>query len=112
MHQNCVQGTARQTIQGSNILRLISMAIDEELPDDVLKEILSRLPVKSLLRFLSVSKYWYSLILNPSFVSLQRNRAASIAKDTNADCLLVKRFPHDGGDNLLCEPDGNKTSLL
>ncbi|KAI8534253.1 hypothetical protein RHMOL_Rhmol10G0075600 [Rhododendron molle] len=88
------------------------MAIDGELPDDVLKEILSGLPVKSLLRFLSVSKYWYSLILNPSFVSLQRNHAASIAKDTNDDCLLVKRFPHDGGDNLLCGPDCNETSLF
>ncbi|XP_058185589.1 F-box only protein 8-like [Rhododendron vialii] len=88
------------------------MAIDGELPDDVLKEILSGLPVKSLLRFLSVSKYWYSLILNPSFVSLHRNLAASIAKDTNAHCLLVKRFPHDGGDNLFCGPDCNETSLF
>lgn len=35
--------------------------------DDILTEILLRLPVKSLLRFKSVSKHWLSLISNPDF---------------------------------------------
>ncbi|KAF8404539.1 hypothetical protein HHK36_009426 [Tetracentron sinense] len=35
--------------------------------DDLLTEILLRLPMKSLLRFKSVSKRWLSLISNPSF---------------------------------------------
>ncbi|XP_058185573.1 F-box protein At5g49610-like [Rhododendron vialii] len=51
------------------------MAIAYELPQDVLMEILSRLPVKTLLRFKSVSKNWYSLIQNPHFISLHRTRA-------------------------------------
>ncbi|KAK6933652.1 F-box domain [Dillenia turbinata] len=38
------------------------------LPEDLILEILSRLPVKSLLRFKSVSKSWYALIQNPNFV--------------------------------------------
>ena len=36
--------------------------------DDLLTEILIRLPVKSLLQFKSVSKRWFSLIINPHFV--------------------------------------------
>ncbi|XP_058224689.1 putative F-box protein At3g10240 [Rhododendron vialii] len=51
------------------------MAIVEELPQDVLIDILSRLPAKSLVRFKSVSKHWYSLLLNPNFISLHRTRA-------------------------------------
>ncbi|KAI8534216.1 hypothetical protein RHMOL_Rhmol10G0071800 [Rhododendron molle] len=52
-----------------------AMALVDELTPDVLMDILSRLPAKSLLRCKSVSKYWYSLILNPNFISLHRTRA-------------------------------------
>ncbi|XP_058187772.1 putative F-box/kelch-repeat protein At1g12870 [Rhododendron vialii] len=51
------------------------MAMDEEMPEDALTEILSRLPVKSLLRFKSISKHWYSLIQSPCFISLHHNRS-------------------------------------
>ncbi|XP_058187735.1 F-box protein At5g49610-like [Rhododendron vialii] len=47
----------------------------ELLTEDVLMEILSRLSVKSLLRCKSVSRNWYSLIRNPSFISLHHIRA-------------------------------------
>lgn len=46
-----------------------------ELPEDVLMDILSRIPVKSLLQFKSVSKYRYALIRNPNFISLHHSRA-------------------------------------
>jgi F-box interacting protein len=39
------------------------------LPEDLLMEILSRLPVKSLMRCKCVSKSWYALVTNPSFIS-------------------------------------------
>lgn len=37
-------------------------------PQDVVTETLLRLPVKSLLRFKCVCKYWYAIIESPSFV--------------------------------------------
>jgi F-box interacting protein len=39
-----------------------------ELPEDLLTEILSKLPVKCLGRFKCVSKSWYALITNPNFI--------------------------------------------
>ncbi|XP_047322088.1 F-box protein At5g07610-like [Impatiens glandulifera] len=42
--------------------------------DDLLLEIFLRLPVKSLLRFKSVSKNWRSLISNPLFIHLRRRQ--------------------------------------
>ncbi|KAH7845911.1 hypothetical protein Vadar_007341 [Vaccinium darrowii] len=60
------------------------------LPEDVSTEILSRLPLKSLLRFKSACKTWRDLIQNPNFISLHHNRSTK-----NDDCLLVKRFLSD-----------------
>ena len=39
------------------------------LPDDIVLNILSRLPVKSLLRFRCVCKTWVSSITTPNFIS-------------------------------------------
>ncbi|TKY65763.1 F-box/kelch-repeat protein [Spatholobus suberectus] len=44
--------------------------------DELVMEILSRLPVKSLLRFMCVSKSFESLIYDPSFVKLHRQRSS------------------------------------
>nr|GMC88928.1 F-box/kelch-repeat protein At3g06240-like isoform X1 [Ipomoea batatas] len=41
----------------------------EQLPEDVVAEILSRLPTKSLLQCKSVRKNWCTLIQNPSFIA-------------------------------------------
>ncbi|XP_049358803.1 F-box protein CPR1-like [Solanum verrucosum] len=40
----------------------------EDFPEDLIREILLRLPVKSLLRFKRICKNWYTLIKNPSFI--------------------------------------------
>ncbi|XP_074308019.1 F-box protein CPR1-like isoform X2 [Silene latifolia] len=40
------------------------------LPTEIITEILSRLPVKPLLRFKSVAKSWYFLIKSPNFIKL------------------------------------------
>ncbi|XP_058187819.1 F-box/kelch-repeat protein At3g17530-like [Rhododendron vialii] len=65
------------------------------LPEELLIEILCRLPVKSLLRSKFVCKNWYSLIhsliQNPSFISLHDKHSAK-----NTDYLLVKRSLNGG----------------
>ncbi|XP_074267388.1 F-box protein CPR1-like [Silene latifolia] len=45
------------------------------LPEDLIMEILPRLPVKTLLRFKSVSKSLHNLIINPDFVKLHLIRS-------------------------------------
>ncbi|KAH7846253.1 hypothetical protein Vadar_011751 [Vaccinium darrowii] len=67
------------------------MAI-EKLSEDLLMEILCRLPVKSLLQFKSVCKNWYAIIHNPTFIYLHHDLSASIAATQNTDCLLVTRL--------------------
>lgn len=57
------------------------------LTEDVLTEILSRLPVKSLLRFKCVSKQWKALIEDPTFIAKNFNR------DSNCTRLLVQYYP-------------------
>ncbi|KAL2920415.1 hypothetical protein RDABS01_011906, partial [Bienertia sinuspersici] len=59
------------SILPSNLLFLAKMSTVNgmELQDDVLIEILSRLPVTSLIRFTCVCKYWLSLIKSPEFAS-------------------------------------------
>ncbi|KAK4727087.1 hypothetical protein R3W88_032004 [Solanum pinnatisectum] len=39
-----------------------------DFPEDLIREILLKLPVKALLRFKCVCKNWYTLIKNPCFI--------------------------------------------
>jgi F-box interacting protein len=48
-----------------------------ELPDELVTEILLRLPVKSLLRFKSVSKGWRATISDPFFIGSHLRQSAS-----------------------------------
>ncbi|KAL3503499.1 hypothetical protein ACH5RR_037948 [Cinchona calisaya] len=61
----------------------------EVLPEDLIREILVRLPVKSLLKFCCVSKIWYDLINSPYFATMR----LSLAK--NHRVFLVKQCLSD-----------------
>lgn len=45
------------------------MTSNDDFAADILLEILSRLPVKSLMRYKLVNRFWYALIKSPSFIS-------------------------------------------
>ncbi|XP_059631849.1 F-box protein CPR1-like [Cornus florida] len=57
-----------------------------ELPVDVIVDILSRLPVKPLLRFRCISKSWHALIDSPDFIKLHLNR--SVETNTNRSIIF------------------------
>ncbi|KAK3158046.1 hypothetical protein QOZ80_2AG0132210 [Eleusine coracana subsp. coracana] len=50
------------------------------LPEDIIFDVLSRLPVKQLRQFRCVSKGWRALISDPAFAAAQSSRAASAAR--------------------------------
>ncbi|CAM8918419.1 unnamed protein product [Rhodiola kirilowii] len=61
-----------------------------ELPHDVIVDILSRLPCKSLLKFRCVSKQWNSIIRSHKFNKLQLSKSIS---DTSRQRVLLRLKP-------------------
>ncbi|XP_073125525.1 F-box protein CPR1-like [Henckelia pumila] len=61
-------------------------------PAELLVEILSRLPVKSVIRFATVCKSWQSLISNPKFISSHLSN-----RKNQKTTLLLRRY--DARDN-------------
>lgn len=58
------------------------------LPEGIMVDILSRLPVKSLLRFRSVCKHWYVLLTSPDFITMQLHQTNGDKLLTESDLLL------------------------
>ncbi|KAM0041716.1 putative F-box domain-containing protein [Helianthus debilis subsp. tardiflorus] len=86
--------------------------LPEETPfsDDIILEILSRLPVKTILKARSVSKPWLSLISDPSFNKLQFTQATTARRTA----LLISAY--DTWDRkrylLSVAPDGGPVTHL
>ncbi|KAI3757997.1 hypothetical protein L6452_05543 [Arctium lappa] len=65
----------------------------ESIPHELVSEILTRLPVKSLTRFRSVSTRWNSTITNPSFAKCHFSRsAASGGAAVTLTVTFINRF--------------------
>lgn len=66
-------------------------SLSERVPYDVVIDILSRLPVKSLIRFRCVSKSWYSTITDPIFITkhFNHNKAKSLSSNSNHNGFLL-----------------------
>ncbi|XP_042477613.1 F-box protein CPR1-like [Macadamia integrifolia] len=51
--------------------------LNKNIPEDIIPDILSRIPVKPLLRFRCVCKSWCALIIDPAFVKMHLSRSLS-----------------------------------
>ncbi|KAL4576430.1 hypothetical protein LXL04_012523 [Taraxacum kok-saghyz] len=86
---------------------------DVFIPNDILHDILARLPAKSLMRFRCVSRHWNRLITDPYFMKLRSRRMIILTslhliddnvpiQDTaHSKAKLQFHFPHqEGTDNV------------
>lgn len=69
-------------------------APNPNLPEEIITDILSRLPVKPLLQFRSVSKPWLSLISSPHFTKTHLIKSTQNPKLSNHNLILASRLPH------------------
>lgn len=74
------------------------IATFDGLPEGLLGEILSRLPVRDVLRLKCVCKYWYDVISSRWFISMQLNQ--SISDLTRHYLLLVRN--HEAPSTVFC----------
>ncbi|EOY20363.1 F-box family protein, putative [Theobroma cacao] len=74
-----------------------------QLPQDIIVNILSRLPVKSLLQFKCVSKPWRSLISDPHFAKLQLTQSQRNGNFSSQRVLLITEPP----ESAACEASGD-----
>ncbi|KAJ8425479.1 hypothetical protein Cgig2_028516 [Carnegiea gigantea] len=74
---------------------VIAIKIGDVLPENVIVEILSWLPVKALLQFKSVCKSWYAIISGRDFISKHLTNYYNHKNDHN-DCLLVHYYVSHG----------------
>ncbi|KAJ4980632.1 hypothetical protein NE237_031469 [Protea cynaroides] len=65
----------------------------ESLPEVLIVDILSCLPVKSLLRFRCVCKHWYALITDPAFVKTHLSR--SLVSNSNLSIIFRNPISHN-----------------
>ncbi|XP_058189971.1 F-box protein At3g07870-like [Rhododendron vialii] len=78
--------------------------LSQNLPDELVVDILSSLPPKTLVEFTTVRKSWYSLIKNPSFIKTHLDK--SLASDSNGYYLCMSV---NYSQNKLCTLLSSKT---
>lgn len=64
-------------------------------PDEIIVEILTRLPVKSLLRFRCVSKSWLSQISSPTFIKIHLNYAINNSMYLHNHLICISCYPRN-----------------
>uniref|UniRef100_A0A0E0L8E6 F-box domain-containing protein n=1 Tax=Oryza punctata TaxID=4537 RepID=A0A0E0L8E6_ORYPU len=67
------------------------------IPEDIVEQILLRLPVKSILRFRSVSKSWRAMVADRRFVRLQLHHSTTATRRRPPSMLLLSdwRIPQE-----------------
>ncbi|KAK6138561.1 hypothetical protein DH2020_027698 [Rehmannia glutinosa] len=84
------QGTITMEAESSTVHELSS-----SFPDEIVTEILTRLPVKSLLRFRCVSKSWLSLISSPAFIKMHLKTANNDIMYSHHRLICISANPHN-----------------
>ncbi|XP_071685625.1 putative F-box protein At4g38870 [Rutidosis leptorrhynchoides] len=69
------------------------MAGDQQLPVDIIYNILSRMPLKSLARFQCVSKVWYKYINDP-YLEIMHNKQRVIEDPRRRMLIMLELFPY------------------
>ncbi|XWS35168.1 hypothetical protein CRYUN_Cryun21dG0102700 [Craigia yunnanensis] len=83
-----------------------------QLPQDIIVNILLRLPVKSLLQLKCVSKPWRSLISDPHFAKLQLNQLQRNSKFSSHRVLLVTEPLESAACEASADQDGDSKLVL
>ena len=84
----CALKIIHQTDQPQMSRSTEMLSLSELLPDNVVFDILTWLPVKSLIRFRCVSHSWNSTITNPIFITKHLDLASSLSDINNNGYLL------------------------
>jgi F-box interacting protein len=85
------------------------------LPYDVVFDILTRLPVKSIIRFSFVSKSWNSILTSPDFINTHLDRAKSSLSHNNNNnngfLLYIHKSYYKHLCTVLCNSDHTFTEI-
>ncbi|KAH6824147.1 hypothetical protein C2S53_000584 [Perilla frutescens var. hirtella] len=73
------------------------MAKSVHLPEEVIEVILSKSPIKSVVRFKSVSKSWESIISNPRFSRIHRLQRSKASENQNMFIMWAKPIYQEMG---------------
>ncbi|XP_028751227.1 F-box/kelch-repeat protein At3g23880-like [Neltuma alba] len=74
--------------------------MSDRLPQEIVEEILHRLPVKSLVKFITVCRAWNSLITNRTFVSDHLNRTIQASNSRGSLFFQFSLIGYKGQINL------------
>lgn len=88
--RNCSDSTAHDQSKKIKTTNLLQIA---HLPEEIIQDILLRLPVKSLLKSRCVSKSWLSLISSPQFVKTHLKLSAENADYANHRIIFTFTNP-------------------
>ena len=86
------------------------MWLSQRLPDDIVFDLLTRVPVKSLIRFRCVSKSWYSSTANPIFITAHFNQAQSLSNNNHNGYLLYESASRELC-SVICNSDYTLTHI-
>uniref|UniRef100_A0A2N9F2Z7 F-box domain-containing protein n=1 Tax=Fagus sylvatica TaxID=28930 RepID=A0A2N9F2Z7_FAGSY len=83
----------------------------KRLPYDVVYDILTLLPVKSLIRFRCVFKSWNSIITDPIFITSHLNRAKSLSNNNNGYLLYTPKTDEEELCTVVYNSDHTLTEI-